>query len=149
MTCGLPAGSSYPRSPVAKSFMIRSLKHAESDRIWLSGEASMAGWENKGGLWVLSSGLGLQPSIVGVHTWCNMHKNLRCPGFGTLSLASVKNLRRRDARLIELALDRAWTRASWSMCRKRGSTSSIWLNWDWDGLKELSTKMIQWFSCVD
>ena len=78
-----PAG--YPRvtreSTATKSFMITSLKRAESDRIWLSGEAAMAGRENQGDLWDLTSGLDLQPPIV-------------CADFRTLSLASVQNLRR-------------------------------------------------------
>ena len=52
----------------------------------------MAGRENQGDLWVLSSGLGLQATIV-------------CAGFKTLSLASVQNLGRRDARIMKLALD--------------------------------------------
>ena len=130
LTRGLPAGQP------AKSFMIRSLKQVESDRIWLSGEAAMAVRENSGDLWVLSSGLDLQLPIV-------------CTGFRTLSLASVQKLGHRDARLMKLALDRAWTRKWWTMCLKSGYTSSKWLNWDWGGLKVLSTKMIQWFSCVN
>ena len=116
--------------------MIRSLKRAESDRIWLSGEAAMAGRENQGDLWVLSSGLHLQLPIV-------------CAGFRTLSLASVQSLGHRDSRLMKLALDRAWTWKWWTMCLKSGYTSSKWLNWDWGGLIGLSTKMIQWFSCVN
>ena len=115
--------------------MIRSLKQEVPDRIWLSGEAAMAGWENQGDLWVLSLGLDLQPPIV-------------CAGFRTLSLASVQSLGHRDASLMKLALDRARTRKCWTMCLKSGYTSSKWLNWDWGGLKGLSTKMIQWFSCV-
>ena len=46
----------------------------------------MAGREDHGDLWVLSSGLDLQLPIV-------------CAGFRTLSLASVQTLRSRDARL--------------------------------------------------
>ena len=61
--------------------MISSLKQAESDRIWLSGEAAMAGRENQGDLWGLAEGLDLQLLIV-------------CAGFRTLSLASVQNLGR-------------------------------------------------------
>ena len=52
----------------------------------------MAGRENQGDLWVLSSGLDLQPPIV-------------CAGFRTLSLASVQSLECRDAVLMKLALD--------------------------------------------
>ena len=132
VTRGLPAN--YPRvtrgSTATKSFMISSLKRSESDRIWLSGEAAMAGRENQGDLWDLASGLDLQPPIV-------------CAGFRTLSLASVQNLGRWDARLMKLALDRAWTGEWGTMCLKRGSASSNWLNWDWEGLVELSTEMIQ------
>ena len=95
----------------------------------------MAGRENQGDLWVLSSGLDLQPPIV-------------CAGFRTLCLASVQSLGHRDARLMKLALDRAWTWKWWTMCLKSGYTSSKWLNQDWGGLIGLSTKMIQWFSCV-
>ncbi len=62
--------------------------------MWLTGEAAMAGRENQGDLWDLASGLDLQPPIV-------------CAGFRTLSLASVQNLGRWDARLMKLALDRA------------------------------------------
>ena len=91
-----PAG--YPRvtrgSTATKSVMISSLKRSESDRIWLSGEAAMAGRENQGDLWDLTSGHDLQPPI-------------ECAGFRTLSLASVQNLRRFIARLMKLALDRA------------------------------------------
>ena len=90
-----PAG--YPRvtrgSPATKSFMISSLKRAESDRIWLSGEAAMAGRENQGDLWDVASGLDLQLPIV-------------CAGFRTLSLTTVQTLGCRDARLMKLALDR-------------------------------------------
>ena len=130
LTRRLPAGQP------AKSFMIRSLKQVESDRIWLFGEATMAGRENQGDLWVLSSELDLQPSIV-------------CAGFRTLSLASVQSLGHRDARLMKLALDQSWTRKWWTMCLKSGYTSLEWLNQDWGGLIGLSTKMIQWFSCVN
>ena len=69
--------------------------------------------------------------------------------FRTLSHASVQSLRSRDARLLKLALHGAWTRASCTMYLKRGSTSWKWSNQDWRGLKGRSTKMIQWFSCVD
>ncbi len=107
-----------------KSFMISSLKRAESYRIWLSGEDAMAGRENRGNLWDLTSGLDLQLPIV-------------CTGFRvrTLSLASasVQILGRWDARLMKLVLDRAWAGECGSMCLKRGSASSNWLNWDWDG----------------
>ena len=96
----------------------------------------MAGRGNQGDLWVLSSGLDLQLPIV-------------CAGFRTLSLASVQSLGHRDARLMKLALDRAWTRKWWTMCLKSGYKSSEWLNKDWGGLIVLSTKMIQWFSCVN
>ena len=130
LTCRLPAGQP------AKSFMIRSLKQVESDGIWLSRQPAMAGRENQGDLWVLSSGLDLQLPIV-------------CAGFRTLSLASVQSLGHRDARLIKLALDlAAWTRKWWTMCLKSGYTSSKWLNQDWGGLLGMSTKMIQWFSCA-
>ena len=54
----------------------------------------MAGRENEGDHWVLTSGLGLQPPIVGA-------------GFRTLFLASVQSLGCRDARSIKLALDGA------------------------------------------
>ncbi len=54
----------------------------------------MAGPENEGDLWVLSTGLGLPPPIV-------------CAGFRTLFLASVQSLGCRDARSIKLALDGA------------------------------------------
>ena len=54
--------------------MISSLKQAESNRILLSGEAAMAGRENQGDLWDLTSGLDLQLPIV-------------CAGFRTLSLS--------------------------------------------------------------
>ena len=91
-----PAG--YPRvtrgSIATKSFMISSLKRSESDRIWLSGEAAMAGRENQGNLWDLTSGLDLQLPLV-------------CASFRTLSLASVRNLGSSDARLVKLALDQA------------------------------------------
>ena len=96
----------------------------------------MAGRENQGDLWVLSSGLDLQLPMV-------------CAGFRTLSLASVQSLGHRDSRLMKLALDRAWTWKWWTMCLKSGYTSSKWLNRDWGGLIGLSTKMIQWFSCVN
>ena len=105
--------------------MIRSLKQVESDRIWLSGEATMARRENQGDLWVLSSGLDLQLPIV-------------CAGLG-----------HRDARLMKLALDRAWTRKWWTMRLKSSHKSSKWLNQDWGGLIGLSAKMIKWFSCVN
>ena len=96
----------------------------------------MAGRENQGALWVLSSGLDLQLPIV-------------CDGFKTLSLASVQSLGHRDASLMKLALDLAWTRKWRTMCLKSGYTSSKWLNCDWGGLIRLSVKMIQWFSCVN
>ncbi len=125
VTCGLPA---------TKSIMISSLKRAESDRIWLSGEAAMAGREIQGDIWDLTSGLDLQLPIV-------------CAGFRTLSLASVQNLGSWDTRLLKLALDLAWTGEWGTMCLKRGSASSKyyskWFNWDWEGLVELSTEMIQ------
>ena len=70
----------------------------------------MAGRENQGDFWVLSSRLDLQPPIV-------------CAGFRTLFLASVQSLGHRDARLMKLALDRAGTRVWGCMCLKRGSTS--------------------------
>ena len=54
----------------------------------------MAGRENQGDLWVLSSGLDLQLPIL-------------CTGFRTLFFASVQSLGHRDARLMKLALDRA------------------------------------------
>ena len=54
----------------------------------------MAGRENQGYLWVLSSGLDLQLPIQVV-----------CAGFRTLSLASVQSLGHRDVRLLKLALD--------------------------------------------
>ena len=128
--------ASYPRdtrgSPATKSVMISSLKRAEFYRIWLSGEAAISGRENQGDHWVLTSGLDLQLPIV-------------CAGLRTLSLASgsVQNLGRWDARLMKLARDRAWTGEWVTMCLKRGSASSNWLNWDWEGLAELSTEMIQ------
>ena len=56
----------------------------------------MAGRENQGDFWVLSSGLDLQLPMV-------------CAGFRTLSLASVQCLGRRDARLMKLALDLSCT----------------------------------------
>ena len=130
LTRGLPAGQP------AKSFMIRSLKQVEPDRIWLSGEAAMAGRENQGDLWVLSPGLGLQLPIV-------------CTGFRTLSLASVQSLEHRDARLMKSALGRAWTRKWWTMCLKSGYTSSKWLNRDKSEWIGLPAKMIQWFLCVN
>ena len=100
--------------------MIRYLKQEESDRIWLSREAAMAGRENQVDLWFLSSGLDLQLPIV-------------CAGFRTQSLASVQSLEHRDAHLMKLALDWAWTRKWWTMCLKSGYTSSKWLNQDWGG----------------
>ena len=36
-----------------------------------------------------------------------------------------------------------------TICLKRGSASSKWLNWDWYGLVELSTETIQRFACVN
>ena len=54
----------------------------------------MAGRENQGDRWVLSSGLDLQLPIV-------------CAGFRALSLASVQSLRQRDSRLMKIALDLA------------------------------------------
>ena len=54
----------------------------------------MAGRENQGDHWVLTSGLDLHLPIV-------------CAGFRTLSLASVQNFRRKDARFMKLALDGA------------------------------------------
>ena len=56
----------------------------------------MAGRESQCDLWVLSSRLDLQQPIV-------------CVSFRTLSLASVQILRRRNARLMKLALDLART----------------------------------------
>ncbi len=60
--------AAYPRvflrSPATKSFKISSLKHAVSDRLWLSGEAAMAGRENQGDLWDLTLGLDLQLPFV-------------------------------------------------------------------------------------
>ena len=52
----------------------------------------MPGRDNRGDLWVLSSGLDLQLPIV-------------CTGFQILSLASVQNFGHRDARFMKLALD--------------------------------------------
>ena len=54
----------------------------------------MAGRENQGDRWFLTSGLDLQLPIV-------------CAGFRTLSLASLQSLGQRDARLMKLALDQA------------------------------------------
>ena len=54
----------------------------------------MAGLENQGDLWFLSSGLDLQLPIV-------------CAGFRTLSLASVQSLGHRDTCLMKSALDQA------------------------------------------
>jgi hypothetical protein len=54
----------------------------------------MAGREKQGDPWVLALRLNLQPPIA-------------CAGFMTLSLASVQNLGRRDAREMKLALDQA------------------------------------------
>ncbi len=51
----------------------------------------MAGQENQGDLWDPASGFDLQPPIV-------------CACFRTLSLASVQDLGRWDARLMKLAL---------------------------------------------
>ena len=117
-------------SPATKSFMISSLKRAESDRIWLSGEAAMAGRENQGDLWDQTMGHDLQPPI-------------ECADSRTLSLASVQNLRSLIARLMKLALDWAWTGEWGTMSLKRGFVSSNWLIRDWEGLVELSTEMIQ------
>jgi hypothetical protein len=54
----------------------------------------MAGQEIEGDLWDQSLGLELLQPIA-------------CPGFRTLSLASVQNLVSRDPRLTKLALDQA------------------------------------------
>jgi hypothetical protein len=54
----------------------------------------MAGQENQGDLWGMSSRLDLLPLIV-------------CSGFRTLSLSSVQNLGSRDRRLTKLDLDQA------------------------------------------
>ncbi len=81
--------------------------------------------------------------------WLDLQPPIVCAGFRTLSLASVQNLGRWNTGLMKLALDRAWTGEWGTMCLKRGSASSNWLNCDWEGLVELSTEMIQSLACVN
>ncbi len=77
--------------------------------------------------WVLET-LGLQvdlqPPFVGA-------------GLRTLSLACGQNLGRWDTCLMKLALDWAWTGEWGTMCLKRSSASSHWLNKEFNQIKSM------------